>query len=594
MHWLVIVEMLLIWSSGIGLCLAWYAWRQRSTPGHNYFSLVMVAVAFYAVAVACELASSGIPAKVLWSKIQYLATSNLAALWMLFALSYGQYGGYIGRRLIVALWLIPAVALCLVWTNEWHGLAWPAIYPLNAQGNGLVVYQHGPAVWCLVIYSYVLMVAAAALLLFRAYASARLFRGQMTVLLVALAAPLGGNVLYFSGVYRGFDLAPLLFTVSGALILWAIFRWRLLKAMPIAYDAILTAMQEGVVFIDAENRVVDVNPAASTLLRLPAGAIAMTAEQALGAWPQATVLSEGLREMELAAPDLSRGSTWLETRVTPVYSGQNHFAGKLLLVRDISERKNAEEARRRLDAQAMQAQKIESLGVLAGGIAHEFNNLLMVIQGNAELAIARLGPEAQVRTYLDAVNEAVERAAELAKHMLAYAGRVQLQPALVDVSDVVRHTAPMIRVIVPGHVALSYELSERIPPARIDVVQMRQAVMNLARNAVEAIGETPGAITIKTGVITCGRDYFLDPGTQDLLAEGDYLFIDVVDTGPGLDASALRKVFDPFFSTKFLGRGLGLPATLGVVHGHKGTIRVDSAPGKGATFRLLLPAETPL
>jgi len=298
--------------------------------------------------------------------------------------------------------------------------------------------------------------------------------------------------------------------------------------------------------------------------------------------------------MELAAPDLSRGSTWLETRVTPVYSGQNHFAGKLLLVRDISERKNAEEARRRLDAQAMQAQKIESLGVLAGGIAHEFNNLLMVIQGNAELAIARLGPEAQVRTYLDAVNEAVERAAELAKHMLAYAGRVQLQPALVDVSDVVRHTAPMIRVIVPGHVALSYELSERLPPARIDVVQMRQAVMNLARNAVEAIGETPGAITIKTGVVTCGRDYFLDPGTQDPLAEGDYLFIDVVDTGPGLDASALRKVFDPFFSTKFLGRGLGLPATLGVVHGHKGTIRVDSAPGKGATFRLLLPAETPL
>lgn len=594
MHWLVFVEMLLIWSSAVGFSLAWYAWRQRSTPGNIYFSAIMVCVALYAVSVACELASSGIPAKILWSKIQYLSTSNLAPLWMLFALRYGQYGRWINRRVVAALWLAPAAALCLVWTNEWHGLAWSDVYPLHDRESGLVVYQHGPAVWCLVVYSYILAALASSLLLFRAYGSARLFRGQMTALIVATAVPLCGNLVYFMGYYRGFDLAPLLFTVSGALIIRGIFRWRLLKVMPIAYEAMLKAMRDGVVVVDAENRVVDMNDAAGMLLRLPADAIGLPVERALRSWPELARLTDGFRELDAPTADLSQGPQWLEANVTPLFDSQTQLVGRLLLVRDISERKNAEEARRRLDAQAMQAQKVESLGVLAGGIAHDFNNMLMVIQGNTELALARLADDEHARTYLEAVNATVERAAELARHMLAYAGRFHLQPARVDMSEVVRHTSPVVRVAVPENITLGYELAEGLPAARIDVVQMRQVVMNLVRNAVEAIDAAPGAITIKTGVIECNRDCFLEPGTQDALAEGTYVFFDVTDTGPGLEASLAQIIFDPFFSTKFLGRGLGLAAALGVVRGHKGTIQVISTPGNGATFRVLIPVDATL
>ena len=249
---------------------------------------------------------------------------------------------------------------------------------------------------------------------------------------------------------------------------------------------------------------------------------------------------------------------------------------------DVSERRRIEEGLRR-------TQKLESLGVLAGGIAHDFNNLLMSIMGNAELARHDLDESSPVHARLDRIEAASGRAADLARQMLAYSGKGDFVVSRLDVSAAVREMANLLDGAVSKKAWLVYELEPNLPAIEADGGQIEQIVISLVSNASEALGNPGGAITVRTGCRHYGPDELADTYLDDRLPAGRYVYLEVADGGSGMDEDLQLKIFDPFFTTKFTGRGLGLAAVLGIVRGHHGAIKIDSAPGRGSTFTVLFP-----
>jgi two-component system cell cycle sensor histidine kinase/response regulator CckA len=247
---------------------------------------------------------------------------------------------------------------------------------------------------------------------------------------------------------------------------------------------------------------------------------------------------------------------------------------------DITERKRTEERLR-------QAQKLESVGLLAGGIAHDFNNLLTGILGNASMALEDAGPNSA--DLIKAVVSNAERAANLTRQLLAYAGKGRFVVQKLDVSQAVNEMADLAQFSIPKSVELALNVRRRLPPIEADPGQLQQILMNLVINAGEAIGEgRTGKITVATSMVDLA-EAFVDALGQEI-SPGRYVSIEVNDTGPGIDEQVKSKIFDPFFTTKFMGRGLGLAAVAGVVRSQRGALTLVSAPGRGTTFRVLLPA----
>jgi PAS domain S-box-containing protein len=263
-----------------------------------------------------------------------------------------------------------------------------------------------------------------------------------------------------------------------------------------------------------------------------------------------------------------------------------------VVARDITARKLAEEELRRLEAQVRYAQKLESLGVLAGGIAHDFNNLLAVVMGNAAMAVLNMPSDAAARRDVERIEAAAERAAELTKQMLAYAGKGKFVVEPLDLARLVSEMADLLKTALPKRVRLETTCQPGLPSILADAAQVQQVVMNLITNAADAIGDAPGVVSIEIA------RYELDGSRSDLsyvaddFMAGEFVCLEVRDTGHGMDTATLAKIFDPFFTTKMAGRGLGLAATLGIVRGHHGAISVTSAPGAGCMFRVFFPAAT--
>ena len=229
--------------------------------------------------------------------------------------------------------------------------------------------------------------------------------------------------------------------------------------------------------------------------------------------------------------------------------------------------------------------------MLAGGVAHDFNNLLTGILGNSSLALDNIGPSHPNRPLIEEVMKAAERAAELTRQLLAYAGKGRFVMRTLDLSELVREISSLVQTSFPKHVYLRLQLADDLPGIDADPGQLQQIVMNLVINGAEAIGSQNGSVLVRTALQDVDRQYI---GTMssagELLRPGRYVALEVHDTGAGMDEETLSKIFDPFFSTKFAGRGLGLSAVLGIVRAHKGALKVYSKPGQGTTFKVLFPA----
>ncbi len=283
-------------------------------------------------------------------------------------------------------------------------------------------------------------------------------------------------------------------------------------------------------------------------------------------------------EVEVLLPSGRRLS--MLGHASPLRDADGRVRGCVGAFLDVSEHKRTEERLR-------QAQKLESVGLLAGGIAHDFNNLLTGVIGNASILLEDGGGE--YAGIARAILASAERAAGLTRQLLAYAGKGQFILHDIDVSQAVNQMSGLLQFSIPKSVGLKLDLEQRLPMVRMDPSQLQQILMNLVINAGEAIGEmNTGKITVSTGLVDFEAPFVDALGRE--AAPGRYVSIEVSDTGGGIDDAALSKIFDPFFTTKFTGRGLGLAAVAGVVRSQKGAIMVDSTPGRGTTFRVLLPA----
>ncbi len=261
----------------------------------------------------------------------------------------------------------------------------------------------------------------------------------------------------------------------------------------------------------------------------------------------------------------------------------------LLFGVDLTERIKAEEERHHLERKLLDMQKLESLGVLAGGIAHDFNNLLTAILGNAQLAKLQLLRTSPVHPHLLEIERTSMQAADLCKQMLAYSGQGKIEVRPLDVNRIIRDMSQLLRVSVAKKVQLSFNLAHTLPFIQGDASQIRQVLMNLIINASESIGDHEGSIWVSTGVVHGARHLFQGTTVTGRPEERDYVFIEIADTGSGMDEETRARIFDPFFTTKFTGRGLGLAAVLGIVRGHGGTLELNTDRGEGTTFTLLFP-----
>ena len=271
----------------------------------------------------------------------------------------------------------------------------------------------------------------------------------------------------------------------------------------------------------------------------------------------------------------------LQSRLFIIQRDQRNLIGSVN--HDITQQKQVEETLR-------QAQKMESLGVLAGGMAHDFNNLLVIILGQSSLALAKLPSDSLVKAHLEKSIRAAERAADLAQQMLAFSGRGTFESHPINLNELVRNNQDLYGAAVPKNIRLAFELEDSIPLIEADPGQIQQVLMNVILNASEAIDRQAGAIMVGTGIHDVAAE---DESTGQWLgyplSTGRYVFLEIKDDGCGMDPETRLKVFEPFFTTKALGRGLGLAAVLGIVRGHRGAVRIETKPDDGTVFKFLLP-----
>jgi PAS domain S-box-containing protein len=344
------------------------------------------------------------------------------------------------------------------------------------------------------------------------------------------------------------------------------------RAMAREWQATFDAIGDGVAVVDADGRIRRAN---ESLARLAGAAVSeligMRAEElwqrlSLKQQPYAKALANRRRE----TVEFDSGPRRLQVTVDPMFDEAGAPAGAVNIVSDITEKA-------RLEEQFRESQKFETIGTLAAGVAHDFNNLLTSIMGNASLVASDLPPESGHHEKLADVLRSSQRAADLTKQLLAYSGKGRHFMQKLDLSTVVRRMQGLIESTASKKMTLAIELAEGLPKIDADATQVQQLILNLVSNAAEAIGEERGRIEVRTGSETC-----------------DAVYVEVRDTGCGMDAETRSKIFDPFFTTKFTGRGLGLAAVAGIARGHRAEIRVTSGVGDGSVFRVMFPAAEPV
>ena len=531
--------------------------------------------------------------------VLYLGSLSIATLSFVLALAFAEFeglsiGGFVklGRAaahtFIVASWIV-------VVTAPLHGrFATPLT---GSRSNYLELW------WVAALTAYAFILASVVLYgVVLVTRSGSGVRTRASLMLTAAVMPLVANLVY-TQTSTPLPLDPTIVANSISMLLFVvgIYRSRLFSLLPGLMPQVLNRQPTGIVLLDGDGALVWSNAAARELAGLEGGQYErLLDELTRRLHPVGEASSHPLALDRLLEPGAGtrdslcrygpEDSLWLRIEVAHIPVARK--SAVLLHLRDVSEQRRSEMERHRLERRMRESRHLESLGELTGGIAHDFNNLLTVILGNTKLANAEVPEGSEAWNQLGQINAATLRAADLVKQMLIYAGRTPAITEPIDISELIAECHMLLRALLPDGVRLDLDLEPGLPTVQGDPSQLFQTVANLVENAGEAVegtDESDPLVRVHTCAVVAGEDDLAGAFIGGDQNPGERVLIEVTDNGSGIDDDSAAKIFEPFFSTKFTGRGLGLAVVLGVLRQHEGVLAFQSAPGRGATFKIWLP-----
>ncbi len=621
------LTLLLLAATGLSLLLLWQSVislnRDRLPIA---FPIFQAGITLWLLASTWELSTLDLNTKILASKIEYIGIAIAPTAWLIYTISYAQ----LDRRLKpIHRWLLciePALLLIAVWTTESHQQFWRQI-DLIPIGPGLASLQiiHGPLFYLHVAYCYGLGIWSTALLLRTLARSPGLYRGQATTLLISASAPWLGNILYMANATRLFsdseplyrsdfsklwliDWTPFGFLITGIAVLWGRWRFRLWDAVPVARDTLIEGMRDGVLVLDRQNCIIDLNPAIQSVLSLPiARMLGQPASNILAPWPLLlNQLLEPSEQHRLITHEQSvEGKTyWYEISLSPLQNSRQKPLGQLLVWRDVTPQKiiELELARAKDAAEAASQAKSRFLATMS----HELRTPLNAILGYSEL----LQQDCKLKGYTDLIEDlstihtAGNNLLSLINNVLDFskveAGKFSI---FLESFDVVLLVLEVSRIMEPlmqkNKNQLQLDYSEDIQSIYSDSGKVRQILLNILGNAAKFTAEGKVTLSVKPlEVEHSGSILHSEPPQQP--ASPAWIRFQVQDTGIGMTPEQLQRVFQAFVQAEestshhYGGTGLGLALSQSFCHMIGGAISVESALGKGSTFTMDLPVYCPV
>lgn len=580
-------SILALLASFMSIFLMLIIWRRRSGQNIRFFMLLMVALSIWAFASAIEMSVTNLNNKVLINSLSYLGVVTVPTSLFLFVIDYTGRDYLLTRRNLILLSIFPILTLLAVATDPLHHEFWTSIVLTTDHSYQMAVYNHGILFWLHVAYSYLMMVLSAILLIRAFIRSPQVYRGQMSLIFVGMAAPWVANGLYvfeMSPLPAYVDLTPLAFTVTGLTLGWNMYRFRMMDLIPVARDRVIETMLDAVIVFDPNNRIVDANPAAFELLQ-------KTGEQVIGKDASQVFVNHLAVIAQFEANKQKSGEIPIvlddiehtyKMHISPFYNRQGDLTGRTVVLHEITALKNANQQLiiAKQEAEAADQMKSQFLATMS----HELRTPLNAIIGYTELQLTGMVGELSDIHY-----QYAERTLANAEHLLELindildlskieAGRVQLAAQSFNLREWATNIVEQYRILATDKdLELREEIAPELPEIAIgDELRLKQIVVNLLSNAIKFTAE--GHVLFK-----------LAKESEDRWC------IIIADTGIGISPHLQETVFDEFYqvdgsSTRdYGGTGLGLAIVRKLVMLMKGTIHLESALEKGSTFSISLP-----
>ncbi len=575
----------------VSVAIALLARRRRSTPGATAFALLMAAAGEWALTYALSLMHTGQELQLFWVKIRYVGIVIVPGAWLIFALLQTGRGKWVTRCLLILLMIEPLAILLLIWTNGFHKLYWAEI--IQRQLGPFVVIDAVPGIfyWVHVVYSYLLISLGSFMLIQKVVRSPHLYRWQSLAVLLGAIGPLIGDVLSTFGllpVLSWLDMTPFFFTLTGLAMMWGIFRFRLLDIVPVARDTIIESMSDGVLVLDDENRIVDINPVAEGIISLTASeVVGQPAEKVLSCWPD---LVERYRSVPETHTGIAVGEgvvrRYFDLRISPLRDWRRRLAGRLIVLRDITDRKEMESELQRAKeiAEAANQAKTDFISV----VTHELRSPMSAIHGSATLlADQGAGPIGEEQAeFLEIINVNIKRMVALVTDLndvsRIESGRIRLAfnaiPVAQVVADVVHSTQAQLE---EKRHTLNLFVADDLPPVWGDRTRLGQILTNLVSNACK--------FTPECGEITIRAECVANQGNPSLV------HVSVKDNGLGIRPKNQERIFQKFFRStdeeisEIPGSGLGLSIAKHLVEMQGGRIWFESEFREGTNFHFTVP-----
>lgn len=550
----------------------------------------MAAAGEWALAYALSLTSVGKDTQLLWIKIRYIGIVIVPGAWLTFALLQTGYGKWVTQRNLLLLAIEPLIILLLIWTNEWHMLYWTEVTQKQLGPFFAIHIVQGVFYWIHVAYSYLLIVLGSFLLISKVLRSPRLYRRQSLAVLFGAVGPIVGDVLSTFGLLpvSWLDMTPFFFTLTGIAMAWGVFQFRLLDIVPIARDTVIESMSDGVLVLDDEDRIVDINPVAEGIVSLTASeVVGQPAEEVLSRWPN---LVKRYRSVPETHTEIAVGEgvvqRCFDLRISPLRDWRRRLAGRLIVLRDVTDRKiiETELQKAKEAAEAANQAKTDFISI----VTHELRSPMSAIHGSATL-LADEGAgsvNAEQAEFLDIIAFNTRRMITLVTDLndisRIESGRILLRFAAIPMSqvieDVVNSTQAQIEEM---HHSLRIKVPDDLPPVWGDRTRLGQVLTNLVSNACK--------FTPKCDEITIRAEHVADEGNPGIV------HVSVKDNGIGIRAEDQHKIFQKFFRaadeevSEVPGTGLGLSIAKSLVEMQGGRIWFESEFRKGTTFHFTVP-----